>query len=472
MFNKLKRLFNPKHSGRRGWNGAANNRLTLDWVFSGISSHEAVKADWLTLVMRARELAKSNPYAHKYLEMVCKNVVGRGFLLNVSPMDANGRIDRPAAELIESAWRKWGENPAYVDMSGRKTWLDAQLSFIRNTARDGEPLVRMVRGANNPYGFALKFYDCRVLDVDLNEAPRGGNQIIMGVEIDTWGRPVAYHLKRTSDNSTNTRYTQNNHERIPADEIIHWGIEEYEDQVRYITWMAAGMANCQHLGKYEEAELIASRMAAAKTGFLIQKEGPDYEPDDEDASGKFSMKAEPGEIQLLPPGWDYRGNDPQHPTSAYPSARKSFMQGIASGFGVAYNGLANDLEGVNFSSIRSGVLDERDGWMLIQEQMIQHFCRPVFAAWLRMAMLTGAVPLPLSKYPKFKADHWIGRRWQWVDPKKDAETNEIMVAHGWKTNTQITSELGYDYEDNIERLNSEPKPASSDADQPAQEVEA
>jgi len=466
--NWFTKLFaGEKRLARRAYAAAASNRLLADWVFSGIANHERVKADWLTTTMRARDHAQNNAYGRKFLQMVVKNVVGTGFRLNVVPRDARGGIDKAAGDMIEDAFRRWGENPQYCDMAGRKTWLDFQHGFIRTVARDGHSLIRMVSGADNPFAFGLKAYDPRVLDVDKNDAnPGNGNQIIMGVEVNTWGKPVAYHLKRTSDNSIETEYRYGDrHERIPAEEIIMWGIEEYDDQIRYMTWMACGMVQMQHLAKYEEAELIASRMAAAKTGFLIQKEGPNYDPDEEESDGAYRMKQEPGEVQLLPPGWDYKANDPQHPTTAYPSARKGFLQGISSALGVAYNGLANDLEGVNFSSIRSGVLDERDEWMMLQALMARHFCHRVYSNWLRAAMLTGQVNLPLAKIGKFiNADTWLGRRWMWVDPLKDAQTNEILVRHGWKTNGQITAEIGGNYEDNVDAITNEPQLPGSDTE--------
>ena len=66
--------------------------------------------------------------------------------------------------------------------------------------------------------------------------------------------------------------------------------------------------------------------------------------------------------------------------------------------------------------------------------------------------------MPYAKLTKFiNCDKWQGKRWTWVDPAKDAQTNEIMVANGWKTNDQITSEQGGDYYDNINQISQENK---------------
>jgi capsid protein len=62
--------------------------------------------------------------------------------------------------------------------------------------------------------------------------------------------------------------------------------------------------------------------------------------------------------------------------------------------GANYNIIANDLEGVNYSSGRLGMLDERELWKLIQKFDIDVAERPIFENFLYMALLTGAIPLP------------------------------------------------------------------------------
>ena len=38
----------------------------------------------------------------------------------------------------------------------------------------------------------------------------------------------------------------------------------------------------------------------------------------------------------------------------------------------------------------------------------------------------------------------------WVDPMKDMKAAEVAVDRGWKTNTQVASDLGTDFDDNME----------------------
>src|SRR5262245_12012459 len=132
------------------------------------------------------------------------------------------------------------------------------------------------------------------------------------------------------------------------------------------------------------------------------------------------MEVSPGQFEALPTGFEFEAFDPQHPTQGFPFFVKACLRGIASGFGVSSNTLANDLEGVNLSTIRAGVLVEREECKAIQGWFIEQFCEPVFEAWLAWQLcVTLALPLPIAKLDKFNDPDWKPRRWPWVDPLKD-----------------------------------------------------
>ena len=93
---------------------------------------------------------------------------------------------------------------------------------------------------------------------------------------------------------------------------------------------------------------------------------------------------------------------------------------------VTYVNLANDLEGVNFSSIRQGTLDEREHWKEMQEGLIEQLLAPIFEAWLRRALLKGRIvvngkPLRAERLEKYRAVVWQPRRWDWIDPNADVK---------------------------------------------------
>ncbi len=207
------------------------------------------------------------------------------------------------------------------------------------------------------------------------------------------------------------------------------------------------------LGGYEEAALVAARAGAAKMGFFQQRDGgPGFGPGEEDENGDFVQDAKPGHFEVLPDGFEFKEFNPGYPNGEMPFFMKSVLRGAAAGLGVSYNGLANDLEGVNFSSLRGGALEERDEWMVLQGWLIETLHSRVFSAFLEQSMLAGALALPLSKMDKFNAPQWFPRRWKWVDPDKEGKANARDVGLGIVSRTQIAAEQGRDIQEVFKEL--------------------
>jgi lambda family phage portal protein len=154
---------------------------------------------------------------------------------------------------------------------------------------------------------------------------------------------------------------------------------------------------------------------------------------------------------------DFKAYDPHHPTTQFSEFRKAVLRRIAGGLNLSYNTLGNDLEGVNFSSLRDGKLTERDGYKCLQSWFIDTYRRPLFLAWLKWSLDMGLLKmnnglgsvLPAAKFDKFAEHRFVPRRWQWVDPLKDAKMNLIMRENNWMSDEQIVSEMGGDYRETI-----------------------
>ena len=189
-------------AAQRTYNAAKINRLTADWTSTNLSADTTTRYALKTLRARSRDLAENDDYARKFLHMVRTNVVGpSGIRLQSQvrePMNGNatapGPFDTLANIKIEDAWSRWGRRGT-CDVTGTLSWTDCQMLFISSVLRDGEVLIRKVRGFDNPFSYALQFIEADHLDEDYSLDPyTNGNQVRMSVEFDAWRRPVAYHL--------------------------------------------------------------------------------------------------------------------------------------------------------------------------------------------------------------------------------------------------------------------------------------
>jgi lambda family phage portal protein len=458
---KTKRLaraleFNlPRHGARR-FDAAVSDRLTASWVSGATAIDAELRGQLDPLRNRSRDLFKNNEYAAKFGRMVRNNVVGPdGFMLQARVTDPSGSADSLANKTIEAAWWRW-MRPANCEASGKHSFVGVCNQVALALARDGEFLVRKVRGRGlGEFGFQLQLIDVARLDTTLNRDAREGlNAIVMGVELDPSGRALFYHIKTAS--SRTGRATR---ERIPASEIIHGFIPIETEQTRGVPWMHAAMLRMHDLNGYRGAAVIAARVGASKMGVWETPDGlPPPGASEGDEPGSYITEVDPGHFDFAPPGYKLTTYDPTYPHDQFDSFTKSVLRGIASGIGVAYNALANDLEGVNFSSIRAGVLEEREHWMAIQNWMISAFLDVVYEEWLAHTLLSGGfvmpngAVLPAAKLDKFREHVWQPRRWPWVDPLKDIQASVMAIDNMIASPQQIAAQSGRDIEDVLDDI--------------------
>lgn len=449
-FKKPKRK--PRITGRRGFAGAKTDQFLQGWTTTNRSADAELFVALRTLRARSRDLAINDDYVGRFLRLVKSNVVGaRGIGLQNRAREDNGVLDTRANELIESAWREWGQ-VGICTLDGRLSWIDACSLFMETTARDGEVLVRLVRDPDiNRFGFALQFIDVDHLDETYNQTARdpGGRRIRLSVEYDANGKALAYYLLKNHPNATALDYQAQKRIRYPADEIIHGFLTNRAEQGRGYPWTAQSLRRLKMLSGYEYSELIASRVSSSKMGFYIEPDGDAYMGDYEEDFSPVT-EAEPGTFERLPYGTEFKSWDPEHPVAAYEAFVLAILRGIASGLGVSYVSLTNDLRSVSYSSIRQGALDERDFWRSLQTWLIEHFVGPVFKAWLQMTLTTGAVNLPMGKFRKFHNPVWRPRGWQWVDPLKEVRANIEAVKNNLRSLQGVVGEAGVDVEDILE----------------------
>lgn len=434
----------------RPYLAAVHDRLTAGWLAGQRSINDELLSDLDALRARSRQLAKNNAYARKFLKMVARNVVGpNGFILQARVMESDSQPDSLANGAIEGGFFRWARRGS-CEITGRLSFSDLCRAVMRGVARDGEALVRQVRGgeARNPEGYALQLLDVARLDTARNrKATATQPAIIMGVEVDSYQRPLGYWIKASPDASSSAAV------RYDAADILHIFVPEEAEQVRGVPWMHAAMLDLHDLGEFNRSALLAARKGANTLGFIVSPDGT-APPGDEDEDGQAIDISVPGSYDVLPEGYDIRTPASAFPDAAIDPFTKAILRRVSSGFDVSYNGLGNDLEGVNFSSIRAGVLEERDEWMGIQNWCIDALLEPlVYDGWFPSAMAAGTLTmpngsaLPLAKYQKFFAHEWQGRRWPWVDPEKDIKAARLAIRTGVANPQMIAAQNGVDVED-------------------------
>ncbi len=442
----------PQKQNKRTFHAANTGNLYSSWVLAQTSADVDIKNDLRSIRNRSRDLMQNDDYAKRFKGLVKRNVIGKkGIKLQNRAKDLNGNLDKKANKQIEEAWKKWCKK-GNCDVTGKHSFIDIQKLCIGAMAEDGEVILRKVRGYKNDFAYALQIIEADHLDEQYNDKDKN---ILLGIEYDDWGKPIAYHLHKKHPGNGQLEHTDNSRERVPASDIIHLFLPIRISATRGVPWMHTAMTRVKMVNGYEEAELVAARVAASKGGFYKQSENSEEYSGDTMINGTPANEITPGEFEVLAPGWDFQAYDPQHPNAAFKDFMKVVLRGIASGLDISYNSLVNDLEGVNFSSLRSGVLEEREVWEELQNWLSEHLLDDVFADWLKISLSIGTVSLPFTKYEKFNSPEWLPRGFKWVDPLKDTQSNILLHKEGLKTHSMIFAEMGLDIEEVYEQLQKE-----------------
>lgn len=379
-----------------------------------------------------------------------------------------GQQDVYANNLVENAWKLFGEknNFTVTREIGRR---DSERLWLRSTWRDGSCLIRKVQGFKNDFGFALQFIDMDWLDLNYNvQRLDNGNEVRMGKEYNSWKECVAYHIitRQPGDWMWSTGvggYSSGGagrfgRQRIDASEIVHGYMRERIDQSREIPWMVSVITTMQMLGKSREAELVATLLSARKTGTwysdMLADQATLTKNFTETDKGEFEEATEPGQDTIAPFGWKYQVNDPKHPNANLSEFNRLMLQGIASGLpGSSYHRISQDPSGLSFSNLRGIELQSRESWMMIQSFMRDNFHSEIFPSFLESALMSGIIPLPVSKLEKFNKPYWMFRKWKGIDPIKEAEANKANLLLGITTRTKIAAEnTSMDFEEIIAQL--------------------
>lgn len=433
--------------------GAQSNRLTLDWGRAPIASADKEqKADLKTLRARGREVVRNSAVGSRYVAILEQMVIGGGIKLQAKHQKAGSKdLDTTANQAIEDAFAKWSE-PETCTLAGRHSFTEALGLAVRTWATDGEFFCELVEGkaAGNEWGFALNIIDADLLDEQLERpASPGKNEIRQGVEVDSYGKPVNYWFleKHPNDNANHSGATAKRIARpIPASRVVHLFSSRRARQTRGTSWFAPVLMDLRMYAGYVEAELVAARVASAKMGAIQpSQEIGDVTADSAPETTQQQIEADPGSFFRLQPGETLAQFDPQHPTSAFRAFTIGVLHHIASGLGISYGTLTGDLSQANYSSMRVGQLTERDFWKQVQSQIITHFCKRVYRAWLRNALLsdqlTGLNSFDANRWNRVQ---WIPRGYPWVDPEKDLKAKKIELGLALTTRSRIAAENGDD----------------------------
>ncbi len=433
---------------------AGRGRRALAWRPGNPGAVAALLASGEDLRIKSRDLVRRNAWAQAGIEAFVANAVGTGIKPQSLSTDDAFKAD------VQALWRDWTEE---ADAAGQTDFYGLQALACRAMLEGGECLIRL-RPRRPEDGLSvplqLQLLEAEHLPMTLNVDLPSGNVVRSGIEFDNLGRRVAYHLYRShpDDGRLAPMSGQGGLDtvRVDASEVIHLFRVLRPGQIRGEPWLSRALVKLNELDQYDDAELVRKKTAAMFAGFVTRQSPEDNLMGEglPDETGISLVGLEPGTLQILEPGEDIKFSDPADVGGSYGEFLRTQFRAVAAALGITYEQLTGDLTGVNYSSIRAGLLEFRRRCEMVQHSVLVHqMCRPVWAAWMKQAVLSGALIAPgfarggAARRRQYLRAKWVPQGWQWVDPEKEFKAMLVAIRAGLMSRSEAISTFGYDAED-------------------------
>jgi capsid protein len=323
-------------------------------------------------------------------------------------------------KILENAWWEFEQES---DVSGLPL-AEMLALWIRGMWTDGEFLAldETARNASGPIRYRLMTLAPRRLADPLDSTPAGENQVILGVELDPFGRPVAYHIAEEKIR-VNTVIQTGRTIRIDASQVLH-GYEKREaDQVRGFPWLTSALPTIADMRAYDAAVLKAAHNAA-KFGNVLQTNNPAVDPVAIPAGSAMELKED--SLTAVPPGWNLGQMRPYQPMAEYPQYRAERHRDIGRAVSMPLMMIRLDSREHNYSSARF-------------DDQIYNSSLKRFEGWLERTALNRMVwkvereaqlSMSLPRRPDDLVLNWMWHDRPHVDHVKEAMGERIEIENG------------------------------------------
>ncbi|MET5476737.1 phage portal protein [Serratia marcescens] len=430
---------------------------TLSFGYSGngqgANINRLINSTLPALQTKARELAQNNPIVRKYILMDADQISGADGISirsNVQLFDDETK-NHDTSMSIEQLFYEWAEDPDAFSTNGRHDISTFQNLVCRTRARDGECFIRLheVEG-----GLRLEIIDSLRVPVINNQKFSNGDYISNGIRFNKFKRPISYNICKVDP--TIYSYYQTDIEVVPAEEVIHFFIQEYPDQERGIPDIIACTNLIKELEQFVNASIVQKKVSASSMAFITSDEKPTNSTTEllgsieeaQNAYENYEGYLDPGVLIELDPGKKIQTVNPTSSTDGLDSFMDQMLGQIAMALNVTKMNLLYDTKNSSFSAAK---LSDRMMQQVVkgkQNALIVQVLKPIYKEFLKVEMINkNELKLNFKDFKKLIKATYTPVVSLSLDPNKDAQYQIALLQNGLKSRKQIIAELGQDYRD-------------------------
>lgn len=432
---------------RAYYEGAKSTRLNRDFNVSNNHFELQSGQDREMLKARARWLAANNPITKSIDKSIIKNTIGTGITLQSKIKIDDYKDAKKLNKDIEARWEEFIKKENF-DVTGRLGLYRFQALVLKTKMTDGEVLINKVFTKDKK--FPLKFQLVESDQFDGMKTKNNKNDVYTGVEVDSVGKPVAYHLK-TSINSMASK-------RFPSENIIHFYDLERATQYRGISDYAQVINNLKDFAAFNDSVIVKNRILSSfavfiKTGDIAKSLYGDKKTAQKQGSSEPIKQITSGMIKYLNKGEEIQTVQSTQQGSEYNDFISNTIRIIAAGRDISYELAFKDYTKTNFSSARASLIQDNKRFDMEQNALKDDVLSVMFADFIDSQVLSGNLKMPndyLLNKEKYIKPVWGTPRREWVDPLKDIKTIEKEIELKMSTKTKAAKLRGHEFEDIID----------------------
>lgn len=449
-------VFSPMSaSKRRAWRNnfyigyEAASPTRKDDVFPWDGKAEAMnKAARQTLRARARDLERNSEVASGVLEALDRNVIGTGISMQAQTKS------KAFNERIEKLWNSWchAEN---CDITETQSLNDLVRMIFRRQWVDGGVLV--IYSIDKNKRIPLQIQVREVDDLATGSYPyTSGNILSEGVEMNKVGKPIAYYLTTTDANGFETMVP----ERIPAERVSFLWDRTRPSQFREVSRLAKAITRIKDLDDYNQAVAFQQKTQAC-TSVYIETDNTNELPGRPSNNGDFNRleQISAGSVNYLKPGEKVATLIPNGQAAEVANYMVTQLRLVAAGQGLSLEGTTRDVERVNYSSARQNLIEDNKTYKRLRDDLIEHLMRPMYKKFVKACYLAGLLDrcgFDIADEDFYEAT-WLAEGMPWIDPKKEAEADNIALQNNTTTLQAVCARNGLDWLDVLDQKEREQK---------------
>lgn len=452
-------IFTDKSTAGAVYKGARKNKQNENWLVSRETADYELKYGELeSLRYRCRQLCKDVPIAEGTVLTYMGMAINRG--PTITSKAKNTRVRDAVNQVLANAFR-------LVDETGDLSLVDTQYRIVSQVCENGD-VLKIINYGEERNGIGTQL---NLIEADRVMTPAGmeTGSVRHGVEYNSNGSIKGFWVFNMPISETMDRYASLNrakgnftfYDRVKDGRVVAELLRRPQSMSRPRSSRQVPLFyNCIQLFKdmddLMDASIVGLRVAACLMA-VIESQNPEAVIDGmawDNATGEYRLDSgdnkygtmEPGTFLSLAPNEKANLLNPNRGSQEVVATLLYLSKVAAMKVRVPYPVLFLDLERVNYSSYRGGILESRkhfNGWRSWMDyRTITPYCHTViYEGWLKGM-------IPAKNWGPDVFDVMISwPPWGNVDPAKEIAAQSTAVANGFTSPQRVCAENGENAEE-------------------------